>query len=156
MGKKIRYDFTDSFVLFPKNLPDVHDQASELLDAKKKELLNKQIKKAYKNLLEKYRFTKNGLTLIPPKAAKEIVDEGHFLHHCVHQYVERVANGKSVILFIRKMDNITEPFYTVELRDNEINQIRGQGNSVPTPEINKFLELWKQRKLLPAKTYTAA
>lgn len=151
MGSKLEYDFSDSFVLFPKNLPEAHDQASKLFDTRKKAIYNRQIREAYKSLLEQYRFTKNGLTLIPPKTAREIVAEGHALHHCVHSYVDRVAEGRCVILFVRKTDSMKEPFFTVELHDGKVTQIRGQQNCAPTPEVEKFLDHWKRRKLQPAK-----
>lgn len=156
MGGQLGYDFSDSFVLFPKNLPEVHDQASTLMDAKKNEIFDKQIQEAYTKLLKQYRFTKNGFTLIPPKSAKEIVQEGHILHHCVHSYVERAAKGECVILFIRKSDNVKEPFFTLELRGNKIIQTRGQGNGSATPEVQKFLELWERKKLLTANTAESA
>ena len=156
MGVKLGYDFTDSFVLFPKNLPEAHDLASILIDVKKKEIYNKQIQEAYKGLLEQYRFTKNGLTLIPPKTAKEIVVEGHFLHHCVNSYVERVAEGKCVILFIRETSDIEKPFYTLEIHNGQIVQIQGKHHCKPTPKVKKFLELWKNKKLLPAYRAEAA
>lgn len=147
MGEKLGYDFTDSFVLFPKNLPEAHDQASKLIDVKKKKIFNKQIRASYAELLTQYRFTKNGLTLIPPKNSTEIVNEGHTLHHCVHSYVERVANGKCVILFIRETANIKKPFYTLEVRGNQVIQIHGEHHKAPTPEVQKFLDLWKLKKL---------
>lgn len=156
MGSPLGYDFTDSFVLFPRNLPEAHDQASKLFDTKKKAIYNGLIRDAYISLLEQYRFTKNGLTLIPPKTANEIVKEGHTLHHCVHSYVERVANGKCVILFIRRTDSIKEPYYTLELRDNRVMQIHGNKHCAPTPEVEKFLDMWKRKKLLPAGAARAA
>lgn len=156
MGSKLEYNFADNFVLFPKNLLEAHDQTSKLYDTKKKAILNNLIKDAYKKLIEQYRFTKNGLTLIPPKTAKEIVNEEHTLHHCVSSYVDSVANGRCVILFIRKTDNSKEPFYTLELQNNRIIQVHGKHHCTPTPEVNKFIELWKQKKLLPAKIYNAA
>jgi hypothetical protein len=156
MGKRLKYDFTDSFVLFPRNLHETHDAVSRLIVDKKNEKMNNQIKRAYKVLSAQYRFTKDGLTLIPPKSAKEIVNEGHTLHHCVYSYVERVASGSCVILFIRKSDKIDEPFYTVELRDGKISQTRGQGNGSATPEVQKFLDQWQRKKLLTANTDEAA
>jgi predicted RNA-binding Zn-ribbon protein involved in translation (DUF1610 family) len=156
MGGKIGYDFKDSFVLFPKNLTEAHDQASMLTNVNENKKYNKQIQEAYKNLLNQYHFTKDGLTLMPPKSAKEIVKEGHTLHHCVHSYVERVAEGRSVILFIRETENIKKPFYTLEIQDGEVSQIHGEYHCRPTPEVEKFLELWKNKKLIPAYKAEAA
>jgi hypothetical protein len=156
MGDKLGYDFTESFVLFPKHLPESHDQTSKMFDKQKKGIYDKQIQESYNNFLMKYRFTKKGLTIIPPKTADEIVSEGHILHHCVSRYVEKVAKGECVILFIRKTDNIEEPFYTVELKNNKIMQTRGKDNGAPTPEVQKFLEQWQHKKLLPEINVGAA
>lgn len=147
MGKMLEYDFTSSCALFPNNLQEAHDQTSKLYNAKKNGLFDKVISSAYKGLLEKYCFTKGGLTLIPPKTAKEIINEGHTLHHCVHSYVERVAKGECIIFFIRQTDNIKKPFYTLEVRSNRVIQINGKNHSAPTPEVEKFLKLWEHKKL---------
>ncbi len=146
-SQKLEYDLSDSFVLFPRNLKKAHDQASNLYDTHKSEIFDKLIQSAYPSLLERYQFTKNGLTLLPPKTAEEIVTEGHTLHHCVHSYVEKVADRECVILFLRRTDHINDPFYTVELQDDQIIQTRGQGNCAPTPEIKRYLSMWKERKL---------
>jgi hypothetical protein len=92
-------------------------------------------------------FDKDGLTLLPPKSADEIIAEGHALHHCVGSYAERAANGECVILFLRKTDQPDEPFYTIELRDNQIAQARGRNSSEPTPEVQKFLDILAARAL---------
>jgi hypothetical protein len=156
MGGRLGYDLSDEFVLFPKNLPEAHDQASKLYKNKKTGIFSKMIQQAYADLLEQYRFTKDGFTLIPPKSANEIIKEGHTLHHCVHSYVENVADGKCVVLFIRRTNDVKQPFYTMELRDDKVIQIHGKHHAKPTPEVEKFLEQWKRKKLLPAKTAAAA
>ena len=148
MGNRLGYDLTNNFVLFPKNLSETHDQTNKLYNNNKTSIFNKEIQEAYKKLLTQYRFTKNGLTIIPPKTSKEIVDEGHKLHHCVASYVENAATGECVILFIRQIENIEEPFYTVEIMDGRVIQIHGKNHCSPTPEVNKFLEQWKRKKLL--------
>jgi hypothetical protein len=147
MGKSLNYDFTDNFVLFPRNLQEAHDQVAILFDTRKSEFHNNAIREAYKQLRERYCFTKDGFTVIPPKTAKEIVAEGHALHHCVHSYVERVAEGRCIVLFIREKDNVKKPFYTVEVRNNRIIQIHGKNHSAPTPELKKFLDTWEIKKL---------
>lgn len=156
MGAQLDYDFTDDFVLFPKNLPGAHDQANKLYDNRKQSIFNKAIREAYKTLSERYRFTKGGFTLIPPKTANEIVKEGHTLHHCVNSYVERVAQGKCMVLFIRNTDNIKEPFYTIEVRDGRVIQIHGKYHCAPTPEVQNFLKLWEHKKLKTANDPIAA
>jgi hypothetical protein len=156
MGENLEYDFSDNFVLFPKNLIEAHDKASMLYDTNKKAIFDKKIREAYENLGEQYHFSKNGFTIVPPRTANEIVEEGHTLHHCVHTYVERVAKGKCVILFIRQNDNIKKPFYTVEVQDSRVIQIHGSQHCKPTPEVQNFLDLWERTKLHTANMPMAA
>jgi len=156
MGGKLGYDFADSFILFPKNLPEAHDRASQLYDTRKKAALDKAIREAYKALRDRYRFSKDGFTVIPPKTAEEIVAEGHTLHHCVHTYVERVAQRRCVVLFIRRKDKIKEPFYTVELQDGRVIQIHGMRHCAPASEVKEFIELWERKKLRAADISEAA
>jgi len=49
-----------------------------------------------------------------------------------------------------------EPFCTMEISNGDIVQVRGYDNRVPTPEVTKFLEQWKRKKLSSAKTAKAA
>ena len=150
MGGLLEYDFKNSFVLFPKNLPEAHDQTSKLFSGKKSGIFKKVIRAAYESLLEKYCFTRDGLTLIPPKTEKEIISEGHTLHHCVYSYVEKVAKGECLILFIRQTENIKKPFYTLEIQNGQVIQIQGKYHCEPTPEVKKFLEFWVRKKLRAA------
>ena len=46
-----------------------------------------------------------------------------------------------------------KPFYTIEVRGQEVVQVRGAGNCGMTPEVEAFVTAWKQRALcapLPA------
>jgi len=147
IGGKLGFNFSDGFVLFPKKLPEAHDQAANLYEDKKISIFSEMIQKAHSALQAQYRFTKGGLTLTAPKSADEIINEGHTLHHCVHTYVERVAGGECVVLFIRRTDAINEPFYTLEVQGNRVIQIHGNHHCKPTPEVEKFLEQWKRKKL---------
>jgi len=147
MADKLKYDFKNSISLFPKDLSEAHDLASKIQDFKKYSVFNKPIRDAYKNLSEKYCFSKDGLTLIPPKTAKELVNEGHALHHCVYSYAEKVAAGKCLIFFIRQTDNLKEPFYTLEVQDGCVTQVHGQYHCAPTQEVKSFLEIWTREKL---------
>lgn len=147
IGKLMDYDFKNSFVLFPKDLPKVHDQLSSLFNEKKMEIFDTHIQNLYNKCLEQHQFTKYGFTLIPPKTALEIIQEGHVLHHCVGSYVEQVALEKSTILFLRRVDNLDYPFYTIELQDQKIIQVHGRSHSLPTPEVEKFLKAWDLKVL---------
>lgn len=146
----LEYDLSDDFVLFPRDLHDAHNRASEMFNDKKVEIYNKKITAEYEKLEGQYQFTKYGLTVLPPKTASEIVAEGHALHHCVGGYVSRVADKECVILFLRKENEPDIPFYTIEVKDGRVFQIRGENNCDPPPNVKHYMKVWEQEKLLPA------
>ena len=156
--KKLDYSLSNTFNLFPRNLMIAHDAASTMFNKRKKQIYNRKIKDNFDSLYKKYNFSKFGMTIIPPKTSDEIVFEGQALHHCVASYVSKVAEDESIILFLRRTQNQNEPWYTIEIKNNnEITQIRGFKNESPTHEIEKFINEWKIKKLIPlAATNKAA
>ena len=98
-------------------------------------------------------FEKDGLKIVYPDTPDDVIAEGHALHHCVGSYTERVAEKECVILFLRRCADVSKPFYTIEVRGQEVVQVRGIGNCGMTPEVEAFVAAWKQGALcapLPA------
>lgn len=166
-GKTLSYDFSDSFVLFPRGLKEAHDVADKILNMRikqkyqreerqRKRKANDKISLVYNELQKKVDFAKDGLTIMLPKTAEEIVKEGHALHHCVGSYYVSHANGECFILFIRKKDRIDKPFYTMEIRNGAIKQVRGNKNTSPTPEVEKFVSLWESKRITVFNNQKAA
>lgn len=148
--EELKYDLTDDFICYPRNIKDAHDRASEMFDRNKVKRFNETIAAEYAALTEQYQMTKGGLTIVPPKNAEEIVVEGQKLHHCVGSYVSRVAKKECVILFLRSEEAPDTPFYTIEVKDGKVAQIRGNQNCIPTPEVNAYMKVWEQEKLRSA------
>lgn len=147
--KDLNYDLKNEFILYPKNMMKAHDRASDMFKQKKAEIDDAIIKKAYPALKQRYRFKKYGMTIIPPQSATEIVAEGQELHHCVGFYLPQIVKGESVILFLRQTKQPDKPFYTIELQNGELVQIRGMCNCMPTEQVEKYLAAWKRNKLNP-------
>ncbi len=147
---KLKYDMTNSFILFPAHLKEAHDNTSKLFDEQKARIWDESIMEAYPALMEQYQFSKSGLLICVPKSSDEIVAEGQTLHHCVNGYVEKVAKHKTTILFLRQKAKPNEPYYTIEVNNNKVQQIRGDHNCATTKKIDKFMSAWKKAKLLPA------
>lgn len=61
--------------------------------------------------------------------------------------MDRVVNKETVILFIRKTEELEKPFYTMEVRKNEIIQVRGMNNCDMTPQIKKFVSSFRKNIL---------
>ena len=148
--EQLQYDMKNDFVLCPKNLKEAHDQASSLVRLENVKQYDAQIASAQKELKRRYQFESEGLVVLPPQSAREIVVEGQKLHHCVGGYAERAAKRECTILFIRKEEQKSKPFYTVEIRNDRIIQVRGFSNCAPTPEVKAFLNAWEKKKHLNA------
>lgn len=148
MCRRQAYDMKDKSVLFPKNCAAAHDREAERIqkinDAQKK----KAFCMAYAGFARKAALSDKELQIVCPKQANDLVDEGKALHHCVGGYIDSVAEGRSLIVFVRRVEEPKKPYVTVEVRDGKIAQIHGDHNSAPTEEVQKFVDLWS-RKVLP-------
>lgn len=145
MCEGLECDLHNEFVLFPENLPEAHDRVNELSDEDVSALYNKVIANRYEKLKERYGFEKSEFMIVPPKTAKEIVDEGDSLRHCVGRYVKKVVLNESVILFMRRSSEPDKPYCTIELVGNDIQQARIQQNNDPPAKAKAFLTLWKSQ-----------
>lgn len=146
--EQLQFDLKNEFVLFPKKLKQAHDRASDLIRLHRVEQYDPQISLMAKDLERRYQFKSGGLVVLPPHSAQEIVLEGQKLHHCVGGYVERVISKNCVILFIRQEAKKDKPFYTVEVQNDKIRQVRGSNNCAPAAEVTAFLDEWKKEKHL--------
>lgn len=150
MCKELQYDVKNSFILFPHELKAAHDSVAKTLKDKRTAEHEKAIAGSFDEWQKRYQYQSKELMMIPPHSAKEIVNEGAALHHCVSLYVKNVAEKKSVILFVRSVDEPDKSLCTVEVKDGQVTQARGFGNEEPPEQITAFIEQWKQRVLYAA------
>lgn len=143
MCEGLECDLSNEFVLYPKNLPEAHDRINELSDEDVSALYDKVITSRYEKLKKRYGFEKGEFMIIPPQTAKEIVEEGNNLRHCVGRYVKKVVLNESVILFMRKASEPDKSYCTIELIGDSVQQARIQQNADPPPKAKAFLSLWK-------------
>ena len=115
-----------------QELEIAHDNLSYLYN----NMSNHQIYESYnvklkdlKKSWNKYLYSDDNFSIIMPNCVQEIAKEGISLHHCVKSYIKDVVEGKTLILFIRKTNEIGIPFFTLEIRDNKIRQCHGFSNS---------------------------
>lgn len=150
MCKELQYDVKNSFILFPRELKAAHDSVAKTLKDKRTAEHEKAIAGSFDEWQKRYQYQSKELMMIPPHSAKEIVNEGAALHHCVRLYVKNVAEKKSVILFVRSVDEPDKSLCTVEVKDGQVTQARGFDNEEPPAQITAFIEQWKQRVLYAA------
>jgi len=139
---------------FPNDIKKAHDDATNKFNTIKQELEDKTYGVIYQEL-KKIEFMDHGLRIIVPKSLNEILQEGKDMNHCVGSYVDRVARGDTVILFIRQSNNPTEAFCTMEYQNGHIIQVRGKSNAKTTEQVDTFTKEWlewtKQPKKKPKK-----
>ena len=66
----------------------------------------------------------DGLMIRVPESVEDLYKEGKMLHNCLSTYGERVANGTSIIFFIRRVDEPNAPYVAMEYSNGRIIQCR--------------------------------
>ncbi|MBR2805883.1 MAG: PcfJ domain-containing protein [Oscillospiraceae bacterium] len=152
------YEMND-IQLFPKDMRRRHDEMvleaeKTKLDKRKKEANERysKIKAKYRRLSDKYSAAAGGLIIRPAKDAAEIVTEGRILHHCVggDNYLSSHNDGRSFILFLRKINDKDMPYITVEIRDDKIVQWYGAYDRKPDAAL---IEAWLEKYIKELKKH---
>lgn len=97
----------------------------------------------YQRITNQLDFEQNGMRILYPASPDDIIAEGQALHHCVGGYVDRVAREECIILFLRQTSQLEKPFYTIEVRNQEVVQVRGDHNTEATNDVTVFMKQWE-------------
>ncbi|MBW4132012.1 PcfJ domain-containing protein [Enterococcus faecalis] len=145
MLEELNTPFTDD-VLFPKNLQLAHDNATNTLNLLERELEEQQYQER-KIQLKALETEIDDLLFLAPHSLQEIVEEGQVLHHCVgsQHYLEQHTNGTTTIIFIRRKEEPSMPYFTLEYRNQQVTQIQGKRNRQEIPEkIKQAVRQWQE------------
>ena len=145
MLEELNTPFTDD-VLFPENLQLAHDNATNTLNLLERELEEQQYQERKKQL-KALETEIDDLLFLPPHSLQEIVEEGQVLHHCVgsQHYLEQHTNGTTTIIFIRRKEEPSMPYFTLEYRNQQVTQIQGKCNRQEVPEkIKQAVRQWQE------------
>lgn len=148
MAAKFKYNLSDEILLYPKDLARRHDEVMIRAKAMENKRFNLGIKKTAKNFMW-LNFSKFGLMMTVAKNTKEIIKESQILGHCVGRgtgYMERMSEGKTLILTIRKADSPNIPYFTVEVNPEtfSVRQYESSKRIRKSEEIEKFLKEWEK------------
>ncbi|MGM0869595.1 MAG: PcfJ domain-containing protein [Bacillota bacterium] len=143
----LELDLHSDSTVFPRNLYRAHQNTIKQVKIKANQELDKQIAIRVKALSE-LQFELDGLFLRPALSSQELIDEGKMLKHCVGTYAERYAKGQTSLFVLRKKSEPDKPFYTVEVKENRINQAYGRENCLPTKEVQAFIDAFRAEKLV--------
>lgn len=152
--KRLGYTL-DTVVLYPKNFEEAnrivgaeYEAAEKRRMAKEDEKANKKMKKIADGLrqatwLREFFEGSEGLQVVVPETAEELRAEGrkNRLDNCLGHYVDNVSGGKTLVFFVRKVENPTAPYVAMEYKDGRIRQCMFKGNhKVTDTKIINFVE----------------
>lgn len=154
-AQKLGYDMTKKYNSFPPDLLKAHDKTAKLLlkqmaleDKKRGDAERAQWRAQYK-ALEGLCFEADGLTLRPVASREELTLEGERLEHCVAGYADRVKEGKTHILLLRRAEAPNMPYFTLNITpEGKFIQCHGYKNEINAPnrqrpqEIKDFEAKW--------------
>lgn len=135
---------SDPKALYPKQFQKAHREAMKKIKKKESEKLLKGFEKSYSKY-KKYEFKKGNLLIIAVSVPEQLYKESETLEHCVRDYDEDVAEGKTEIMFIRNAKTPNKPYYTLELKKKKVEQIRGFDNCEPNKKVKDFVKEWSKK-----------
>lgn len=155
MAKRLKMDTSDEVVYRTKDLCRRHDELVERINALNNKQAAAQMARKFQKVnracktLKKYEWSNDDFTVIAPKGIADIMREGASLHHCVgtsERYYERIQNGETYIMFLRKTDAVDISYYTLEIEpDGTVRQKRAAYDRQPDIEqVKKFLTEWQK------------
>lgn len=151
-------NLADDAVAFPRDFDAAHDRCTARIKAMGNALLDKKIAQRLDALEKRFGFEYGGLLLRPAASSAEVIREGEALHHCVGGYVERYAEGRTVICVLRRAVEPDTPWRTVEITPmGNLVQDRGYKNDVATlggipleghyrQALDLFWDAWRERE----------
>ena len=139
MAVRLQMDTSAEQIYKPKNLKKSHAKVIDLLsqeswDKSAQEIMKKfpKVDKELPRFL-KYEYKGSAYQIVAPRTVADIVREGSLLRHCIHTcdfYFSRYETRETFILFLRKNDNPSKPWYTLEVEPSgNIRQKRTVGDN---------------------------
>ncbi len=137
-------------VLWPKDFQAAHRRTGQRIQLIKNRELEKRYEERRPALAEKYRMRSEryGLRIVVPEKLYDLIEEGKQQHNCVGGYMERVADGKTDVVFLRRDEDPQKSYVTVEVnpRDGHVLQAREKYNQkISNPQALSFLREFEAR-----------
>lgn len=145
MSKELALNYKSKKDLFPRNLISRHDKMQTKI--KITEDMTTQFK-AYLRYLElsKYTYDDDNYIIFPAPSIDDLKDEGNQQGNCVgYMYLKPYINKETEIFFIRKLDDITKSFITLEFKNGYVVQKELPNHNTDLSEEQlSFIEKWCQ------------
>lgn len=138
-------------IKFPTYLKPQHDKLVFFTN----KLAEIQEEEAFKKILPQslvYEYSgeeTDDFIIVVPKTPQELMDEGDAQSHCVASYLNSVTKGECIVAFLRKKEKPNESYFTIEICNGEVRQLKGFSNCLCTDtESLKFVKRWMKIKKL--------
>lgn len=134
---------------YPKSLKKDHDIARLNYKINSDVITEKRFNKVVSDdTYNKLKFKNKEYIVLAPDKPSDLIKEGDSLSHCVSSYIKDVCDERCNIYFIRDIEEQDKSLLTVEVRNDKIMQVRGQGNRYPTGMEKSFINQWAMNKNL--------
>lgn len=133
---------SEKYEKYPRYFLSTHAIASRNYNRLKHQFDEQNFRKM---ITPEYEITHKDYKFFYPKSTQEIKDEAVQQQNCVASYIERVINGDSHILFLRKKDNPTKSVVTIQVRNGKIVQAYQAYNQPCTEEQREAIEAFNKK-----------
>lgn len=141
MNRELKRDYEK----YPRYLQTLHDITHKNYALEEDKIIREKFKEVVNNLCKsELNFSDNYYCIVFPKSGKDLISEGQNLSHCVASYYNRMANGETVIVFLRKKKEIHQSLVTIEISSRGIVQAKGKNNSNPQKPEMDFIEKYQK------------
>lgn len=110
-----------------------------------KEFWNEKFEESNKQRNMEYEYRDDFYTIRFPYSIMELILEAKNQRNCLVEYIGYYVDNITDILFLRKCNDETESFVTVEIYQGEIVQAYMKENQLPEKEVQKWLEVYAKR-----------
>ena len=80
-----------------------------------------------------------------PQTVNDFIRESVYMQNCLPAYLEAVVSNDTTILFLRKADDIHQPFITIEVQKNELQQAYHRFNRECSRREKAWIAAWCKR-----------
>lgn len=153
MSIELKCDLKDKSLVYTNSLKLAHDRMVK----KYNNLKDREVVKSFDEAIARYAhlsYENDDFLVRPPQSQEELYEEGRKLNHCVGSYAKSVADGKTIILFVRSKENVDVPYVTVQIDKTAVVQAKGKYNVAASrlPGIKKFFKEWFEEKHLTLRS----
>lgn len=158
MAQTLKYPMDISIVSRPKDVELAHNAASNKIKAEKAHESADALKEQYagidivlNRIKSLYSFSNADWSIVVPDSVESILRDGMVLDHCVYtnakEYLNKIINEETYIVFLRRNEDLSAPYYTVEIEpDGSLRQLHTVKNLCPDnwkQTFGAFFRAWR-------------